>query len=90
MVVHVKDYVPMVMAGALHCEFGIIFLGICIMYSCLICLDMFLLWLLVFVVLAIFKAALFVHKTRIHIMSCSKFKPVEAITERFDTLMVGA
>ena len=87
MVVHVKDYVPMVMAGALHCEFGNqLFTDI--YYSFLICLDFFL-WLLVFVVLGIFKAALFVHKTRIHIMSCSKFKPVEAITERFDTLMVG-
>ena len=47
------------------------------------------LWLLVFVVLAIFKAALFVRKTRIHIMSFSRFKPVEVITERFDTFMVG-
>ena len=47
------------------------------------------LWLLVFVVLAIFKAALFVHKTRIHIMSFSRFKPVEVITERLDTFMVG-
>ena len=42
-----------------------------------------------FVVLAIFKATLFVHKTRIHIMSFSRFKAVEVMTERFDTFMVG-
>ena len=40
MVVHVKDYVPMVMAGALHCEFGNqLFADI--YYSFLICLDFF-------------------------------------------------
>ena len=40
MVVHVKDYVPMVMAGALHCEFGNQ-PSADIYYSFLICLDMF-------------------------------------------------
>ena len=66
---------------------GINFLLICIIifWFALICF----LCLLVLVFLAIFKAALISHNTRIHNMSFSKFKPVEAIIERFDTLMVG-